>query len=75
MRREYKLGKDLMVKDNLLDGFTFEDVIDTLNCNEVIIDEVAVNRLVDDMLRENIINMREILNNNIPEIIKRATEG
>jgi len=73
MERRYKLGVDLIDKDSLLDGFTFEDIIDVLRCNEPVIDEAVVRRVVNDMLKENTINMREILKNNVMEIIKRAT--
>ena len=73
MERKYKLGVDLIGKDSLLDGFTFEEVIDALNCNEAVIDEAVVRRVVNEMLEENITNMYELLNNNVMEIIKRAT--
>jgi len=75
MKRKHKLGIDLIDKDSLLDGFTFEEVIDALHCNEPEINEAAVHRVVNDMLKENTINMREILKNNVMEIIKRAKAG
>ena len=74
MERKYKLGVDLIDKDSLLDGFTFEEVIDVLHCNESEINEAVVRRVVNDMLRENTTNMRELLNDNVMEIIKRATQ-
>ena len=74
MERKYKLGVDLIDKDSLLDGFTFEDIIDVLHCNEPVVNEAVVRRVINDMLKENTRNMREILNNNVMEIIKRATK-
>jgi len=74
VERKYKLGVDLIDKDSLLDGFTFEEVIDVLHCNESEINEAVVRRVVNDMLRENTTNMRELLNDNVMEIIKRATQ-
>jgi hypothetical protein len=73
VERKYRLGIDLIDKDSLLDGITFEEVIDVLHCNESVINETVVRRVVNDMLRENTTNMRELLNNNVMEIIKRAT--
>ena len=75
MERKYKLGVDLIDKDSLLDGFTFEDVIDVLRCNEPAINEAVVRRVVNDLLKENAVNMHEILNSNVMEIIKRATKA
>jgi len=75
MERKYKLGVDLIDKDSLLDGFTFEDVIDVLRCNEPVINEAVVRRVVNDLLKENAVNMHEILNSNVMEIIKRSTKA
>ena len=75
MKRPYKLGCDLINKDSLLDGFTFEEIIDTLHCNEHEINEEAVRRVVNEILSENLTNMNELLDNNIQEIIKRAKAG
>ena len=75
MKRKYKLGIDLTKKDSLLDGFSLEDVIDALNCNEAEINEVVVKRVVNEMLKENLNNLYAVLENNIPEIIAYATAG
>ena len=72
---KYILGKDLIPKDNLLDGFTFEEVIDSLVCNEPDISEATVMRVINNMLQENIENMNALVKNNLPEIIKRVIES
>ena len=33
MDQNWKLGDDMVVSDNLLDGITFEDLILTVHCN------------------------------------------
>ena len=75
MGRLYLLGHDLIPKDNLMDGFTFEDVIDALNCNEKEINNESVKRVVNEMLNDNLSNMKELLNNNMQEIINRVKAG
>lgn len=40
--------------DSLLDGITFEDLIITLQSNERVIDEEAVKRVFEDLVRANL---------------------
>jgi len=72
MERKYKLGIDLMQKDSLLYGFTFEDVIEAVSCNEPNIDESAVRKTVLEMLHHNFRSFNELLESNMQEIIRRA---
>ena len=72
MERAWKLGADVHENDNLMDGFTYEDIITALHCAEPVIDEAAVRRTVNEIYRQNITNMYELLEINIKEIIKLA---
>jgi len=75
MDREWKLGVDLHETDSLLDGFTFESVITALYCGEPVIDESAVKRVVNDILKSQMQDLNCLLENNMNEIIKRAKKG
>lgn len=44
MDQNWKLGDDMVVSDNLLDGITFEDLILTVHCNCPQITERAVKK-------------------------------
>ena len=72
MNKRYLLGHDLMEKDSLMDGFTFEEVINTLNCNEEVINEKTARKIVNEILTIQLTDMNKLLNDNIQEIIKRA---
>jgi len=72
MNREYKLGRDLIEKDSLLDGFTFEDVIEAVRCNEPNVNESTVRKTVLEMLLHNLQNFNELFESNMQEIIRRA---
>jgi len=75
MDRQWKLGVDLHEKDSLLDGITFETVIEVLGCNEPIIDETTARKVVKEMLEEGLRNMDALLDNNVQEIVKRALKS
>ena len=47
MEREYKLGKDLHMKDALMSGFTFEDLVVTLQSNEPDINDGIVRKVAN----------------------------
>lgn len=74
MDRQWKLGVDLHEDDNLLDGFTFTAVIDALHCNEPVIDEAAVRKTIKNILEPQLEDLWSLANNNIKEIIKRASK-
>ena len=44
MARQWKLGEDLNLKDNLLDEIRFEELITTVRCNCKEINHKAVGR-------------------------------
>ena len=75
MTKQWKLGADLHEQDNLLDGFTFEDVITALHCGEKTINPAAVHRVVHDMLAGRLQDLYTLIYNNTDAIINRATKG
>ena len=70
----WKLGMGAHEKDGLLQGFTFEDLITAIHCNEPVKDEAAVRKVVAELLEEQITNMYELLEYNMDEIIERASD-
>ena len=75
MEKVWKLGIDLNECDNLLDGFTFEQVITALYCGEKIIDKKSVKRVIKEILESQLQDLNCLLENNMNEIIKRAKKG
>jgi hypothetical protein len=73
--RQWKLGVDLHEDDNLLDGFTFTTIIDAVRCNEPIINEATVRKTINEVLEQQLEDLRDLTNSNINEIIKRALQG
>ena len=62
-------------KDNLLDGFTYEEVIIAVCCNEPVIDEEAVRRTVNNIVMQNMKDMKALLATNMAKIIELANEN
>lgn len=60
--------------DSILDGITFDDLIVTLQSNERVIDEEAVVRVFEDIVRANLKDARYVLKNNIKFILDNAKE-
>jgi hypothetical protein len=58
--------------DSILDGITFDDLIVTLQSNERVIDEEAVVRVFEDIVRANLKDARYVLKNNIKFILDNA---
>ena len=75
MERNWKLGDDIHKQDNLLDGFTFQDIITALHCNEPVIDVKAVMKTVKTIMEQRLEDYEYLLNNNMVEIIERAMKG
>lgn len=73
MEREWKLGEDVFEEDNILDGITFKELIDTLHANygsNVTLDKVKKTlRDIELMHLEDMWNLYDI---NKDEIKKRA---
>ena len=60
--------------DSLLDGITFEDLIITLQSNEKVIDEEAVKRVFEDLVRANLKDARFLLKEKMQFIIDSASD-
>ena len=75
MDKSWKLGVDVHEKDNILDGFTFEDIIIALHCNEPSINEATVRKTVKLIMEQRLQDMNILIDINMNEIIKRASKG
>lgn len=75
MERAWKIGNDLSVEDNLLDGFTFQSIILAVHCNCREITTEAIKKEVEELLELRLEDMRELLERNIDVIAKKAKEG
>ena len=62
------------VKDSILSAITFEELIDTLQSNEQNIDERAVKRVFDEILKANTKDAYSILNKQMKTIIILANK-
>lgn len=69
MNRNYKLGDDLITKDDILEGISFEELISTVeaNCEEVT--PQTVEQTLKEILNYRLKDMNFLLQNNIQEII------
>lgn len=73
--KQWRLNSDLHEEDNLLDGFTFEQVITALRCNEKTIDEKAVKKVVKEILDSQMEDLQFLLENNMDLIIQKAKQN
>lgn len=73
--RPWKLGDDLYPEDDLLDGVTFKELIETLQANCEYIDAKAIHRELERILEIRKQDMIYLLANNIDEIINAAKGG
>lgn len=69
MDRAWKLGDDLITSDNILDGFTFDDIILAVRCNCRTIDRKAVLQTAREILEGRMEDYRFLLENNLDEIV------
>lgn len=74
MESKWRLGEDLITKDNLLDGITFDDVILALH-TERVIDTASAKRVLKETLEIRLQDMKHLFLNNIDLIIAKAKEG
>jgi hypothetical protein len=70
--KEWILGKDVHEQDNMFDGFTFDDVITAMVCNEPVLDTSALLKTVITIFEQRMDDYRELLKRNQKEIIKAA---
>ena len=73
--KRWKLGDDVSAEDNILDGFTFKDLILAVHCNCESITPEAVRREAAEILEERMQDYRFLLRNNIEEIMAEAKKG
>ena len=71
---EWKLGKDLLTSDTILDPVTFDDLILDLKCNYAYIGETAVRIQMKEILDQRLEDVKYLIENNIDEIIALATD-
>ena len=78
MDRAWKLGQDLIPFDNILDGFTFDDIILAVRCNCRTVDRAAVLKTAREIMEQRMYDYNYLLRNNldeIVEIVKKQKEG
>lgn len=75
MERKWKLGIDLGTYDNLLDGFTFDDLILAVRCNNKVVDAAAVMKEAQRILDQRLEDMHFLIENNMMEIIEEASNS
>jgi len=72
--KQWKLGIDLHINDNLLDGITFHEIITAVQHNCPVIKELTVRHQVLSILNDRITDMRFLCENNMEAIITAAKE-
>lgn len=70
----WKLGKDMLTSDTILDPVTFDDLILALKCNYAYIDETAVRTQMKEILDQRLEDVKYLIENNIDEIIALASD-
>ena len=70
MDRAWKLGDDLIPSDNILDGFTFDDIILAVRCNCRKVDRAAVLKTAREFLEMRMEDYYYLLNNNLDQIVQ-----
>lgn len=75
VRKNLNEGMPVHLKDDLLRGITFEELVETLQSNENIHDERAVNRVFNEILKANLKDAISELRANMKFIIQQASYG
>lgn len=70
----WKLGKDMIPSDTILDPVTFDDLILALKCNCEHITPDAVIVQATEILNQRLEDWKYLIENNIDEIIALATD-
>lgn len=70
----WKLGKDIISSDTILDPVTFDDLILALKCNCEHITPDAVIIQATEILNQRLEDWKYLIENNIDEIIALATD-
>lgn len=72
---KWKLGEDLSQQDNLLDGFTFDDLILAVHCNCRCITPEEVRKTAKEITDIRMVDFEYLLKNNMDEIMEQAMRG
>lgn len=75
LEKQWKLGEDLSIYDNLFDSITFADLISAVHCNCQRITPDAVKRELKQILEQRQQDLEYLIENNMQEIIATAMEG
>lgn len=70
----WKLGKDMIPSDTILDPVTFDDLILALKCNFEHINEQAVTYQIGEILQQRLEDVKYLVENNMDEIIAIAKD-
>ena len=71
---DWKLGKDMIPSDTILDPVTFDDLILALKCNGERITPDAVIIQATEIVNQRLEDWKYLIENNIDEIIALATD-
>lgn len=71
---DWKLGKDMIPSDTILDPVTFDDLILALKCNYERITPDAVIIQATEIINQRLEDLKYLIENNIDEIIALATD-
>lgn len=71
---EWKLGKDMLTSDAILDPVTFDDLILALKCNCERITPDAVIVQATEIINQRLEDVKYLIENNIDEIIALARD-
>lgn len=71
---DWKLGKDMLTSDTILDPVTFDDLILALKCNCEHITPDAVIVQATEIINQRLEDWKYLIENNIDEIIALATD-
>lgn len=75
MEREWLLGEDLALEDNLLDPISFQDLVLQVHCNCRKITPMAVEKELRETLNSRFADMQYLLERNIDRIMAEAMKG
>lgn len=70
--KQWKLGEDLFPEDNMLDGFSFEDMIVLVKCNCEELTPANARKELEQMLASRLEDMYFLFDKNIDKILENA---
>lgn len=75
MEPKWRLGEDMVTRDNILDGVTFDDLILAVHCNCKVVSRAAVYSTLAEILSQRKQDMMYLVEKNMDVIIQKALEG